>query len=146
MMQESNLKSAFYPLWITYAVVPLAAGADKFFNLLVDWEKYIAPAAANLLPVSGSTFMMIVGVIEIAVGILALTPLRRLAAYIASAWLTLIALNLLLGGWFDIAVRDLAMGVGAFALAQIAGILGESILPGRSAEGALAAHRVRVAG
>jgi hypothetical protein len=85
-------------------------------------------------------------VIEIAVGILALTPLRRLAAYIASAWLTLIAVNLLLGGWFDIAVRDLAMGVGAFALAQIAGILGESILPGRSAEGALPAHRVRVAG
>jgi hypothetical protein len=145
MMQESNLKSAFYPLWITYAVVPLAAGADKFFNLLVDWDKYIAPAASDLLPVSGSTFMMVVGVVEIAVGVLALTPLRRLAAYIASAWLTLIALNLLLGGWFDIAVRDLAMGVGAFALGQIAGVLGDAVFPGRSAEGALASQRVRIA-
>src|SRR5688500_4133638 len=72
-MQDSSLKSAFYPLWITYAFVPIAAGFDKFTNLLVDWDKYIAPFALDLLPFSGQTFMYIVGVIEIGVGVLALT-------------------------------------------------------------------------
>jgi len=145
-MHDSSLKSAVYPLWITYAFVPIAAGLDKFTNLLVDWDKYIAPFALDLLPFSGQTFMYLVGVIEIAVGVLALTKLRRLAAYVASAWLALIAVNLLMGGWFDIAVRDLAMSVGAFTLGQILGVMGEAIIPGRATATGGVPARVHVTG
>ena len=129
-MSEPTVRSATLPLLVTYAVVPLAAGADKFVNLLADWDQYIAPAVQKLLPFSGETFMMIVGVIEIAAGVLMLTRFRRLAAYVVSAWLALIAVNLLMGGWLDVAVRDLAMSVGAFALGQLLGVAGEAVIPG----------------
>ncbi len=129
-MSRTDLHGVSLPLWLTYAIVPLAAGADKFFNLLVDWSQYIAPAFARLLPFSGEVFMMIVGVIEIAVGVLALTRFRRLAAYVVSAWLVLIAVNLLAAGYYDIAVRDLAMAVGAFTLGQLAGLGGEAVWGG----------------
>lgn len=131
-MQEPSFRSTLLPLWLTYSLVPLLVGLDKFFNLLVDWEVYLAPFARRLLPFSGETFMMIVGVIEIAAGVLAFTRYRRLAAYIVSVWLLLIAVNLVLGGFYDIAVRDLAMSVGAFTLGQLAGLCGEPILPGHA--------------
>ena len=60
-----NLESLYRPLWLTYGLVPLLAGLDKFFNLLTDWPKYLSPRMANLLPVSPQTFMHVVGVIEI---------------------------------------------------------------------------------
>ncbi len=145
-MRDNNLTPVVYPLWITYAFIPIAAGLDKFTNLLVDWDKYIAPFARDLLPISGDAFMYIVGAIEIAVGILALTKLRRLAAYVASAWLALIAVNLLLGGWYDIAVRDLAMSAGAFTLGQLLGVMGEAFIPGRAAATGAVPARVHVSG
>jgi uncharacterized membrane protein YphA (DoxX/SURF4 family) len=115
-----NLESIYRPLWLTYGLVPLLAGLDKFFNLLTDWTKYLSPAVAGLLPVSPETFMRAVGVIEIVVGLLVLTRWTRLGAWIAAAWLVLIALNLVTLGLFDIAVRDLAMAVGAYTLARLA--------------------------
>jgi uncharacterized membrane protein YphA (DoxX/SURF4 family) len=115
-----NLESLYRPLWLTYGLVPLLAGLDKFFNLLTDWPKYVAPWVANLLPISPQTFMYAVGIIEIAVGLLVLTRWTRLGAWIAAAWLVLIALNLATMGLFDIAVRDLAMAVGAYTLARLA--------------------------
>jgi len=115
-----NLESLYRPLWLTYGLVPLLAGLDKFFNLLTDWPKYLSPWIANLLPVSAQTFMYAVGVIEIVVGLLVLTRWTRLGAWIAAAWLVLIALNLATLGLFDIAVRDLAMAVGAYTLARLA--------------------------
>lgn len=115
-----NLESLYRPLWLTYGLVPLLAGLDKFFNLLADWPKYLSPWVANLLPVSAETFMYTVGIIEIAVGVLVLTRWTRLGAWIATAWLVLIALNLVTIGLFDIAVRDLAMAVGAYTLARLA--------------------------
>lgn len=115
-----SLESLYRPLWLTYGLVPLLAGLDKFFNLLADWPKYLSPWVAGLLPVPAETFLYAVGVIEIAVGLLVLTRWTRLGAWIAAAWLVLIALNLVTIGLYDIAVRDLAMAVGAYTLARLA--------------------------
>ena len=115
-----SLESLYRPLWLTYGLVPLLAGLDKFFNLLTDWPKYLNPWMAGLLPMSPETFMHVVGVIEIAVGLMVLTRWTRLGAWIAAVWLVLIAGNLVTMGLFDVAVRDLAMAVGAYTLARVA--------------------------
>jgi hypothetical protein len=117
---NSNLESLYRPLWLTYGLVPLLAGLDKFFNLLTDWPKYLSPMVADLLPMSAQSFMYAVGIIEILVGLLVLTRWTRLGAWIAAAWLVLIAVNLVTLGLFDIAVRDVAMAVGAYTLARLA--------------------------
>jgi uncharacterized membrane protein YphA (DoxX/SURF4 family) len=117
---KPSLEALYRPLWLTYGLVPLLAGLDKFFNLLTDWPKYLSPAIAGLLPVSAQTFMHAVGIIEVVVGLLVLTRWTRLGAWIAAAWLVLIAVNLVTMGLFDIAVRDLAMAVGAYTLARLA--------------------------
>ena len=122
----TNLESLYRPLWLTYGLVPLLAGLDKFLNLLTDWTKYLSPSIAGLLPVSAETFMQAVGIIEIAVGLMVLTRWTRLGAWIAAAWLVLIAVNLVTLGLFDIAVRDLAMAVGAYTLARLAELRHES--------------------
>jgi uncharacterized membrane protein YphA (DoxX/SURF4 family) len=122
----TSLESLYRPLWLTYGLVPLLAGLDKFFNLLTDWTKYVSPVVAHLLPVSTQTFMYAVGIIEIVVGLLVLTRWTRLGAWIAAAWLVLIAVNLVTLGLFDIAVRDLAMAVGAYTLARLAELRRES--------------------
>lgn len=114
------LESLYRPLWLTYGLVPLLAGLDKFFNLLTDWPKYLSPWVEGLLPVSPQSFMYAVGIIEIVVGLMVLTRWTRLGAWIAMAWLVLIAGNLVTLGLFDIAVRDLAMAVGAYTLARLA--------------------------
>ncbi|HVR97745.1 MAG TPA: DoxX family membrane protein [Thermoanaerobaculia bacterium] len=123
---QPNLESLYRPLWLTYGLVPLLAGLDKFFNLLADWPKYLAPWMANLLPMPAQTFMYVVGIIEIAVGLMVLTRWTRLGAWIAAVWLILIAGNLVTMGLFDIAVRDLAMAVGAYTLARLAELRQES--------------------
>ena len=131
-----SLDSVYVPLKITYGLVPLLAGLDKFFGLLAHWDAYLAPSIAGMLPFSAKTFMMIVGVIEMAVGLAILTKLTRLGAYVAMAWLVLIACNLLLVGMPDVAVRDLAMAVGAYSLGTVAGLKGLAWLPGGSARSA----------
>lgn len=115
-----TLESLYRPLWLTYGLVPLLAGLDKFLNLLADWPKYLSPWVVDLLPVPAQTFMYAVGIIEILVGLMVLTRWTRLGAWIAAAWLVLIAVNLVTLGLFDIAVRDLAMAVGAYTLARLA--------------------------
>jgi hypothetical protein len=111
---------------LTYGLVPIVAGLDKFTNLLTDWEKYLNPTIAQMLPFSPHTFMLIVGVIEIFAGLIVLSrPVP--GAYIVSAWLTLIALSLLATkGYLDVAIRDLVMAIGAYSLAQIARATGKS--------------------
>ncbi|HEY0556092.1 MAG TPA: hypothetical protein VGG20_17705 [Thermoanaerobaculia bacterium] len=127
-----NLESLYRPLWLTYGLVPLLAGLDKFFNLLTFWPKYLSPTIAGLLPVSAQTFLYAVGVIEIVVGLLVLTRWTRLGAWIAMAWLILIAVNLATLGLFDIAVRDLAMAVGAYTLARLAEMRQEAPVAARA--------------
>jgi uncharacterized membrane protein YphA (DoxX/SURF4 family) len=102
----------------TYGLVPIVAGLDKFVNLLTQWKDYLSPSLTNFLPFSASTFLAVVGIIEIAAGVLVLLR-PRIGAYIVMAWLVLIALTLVFGGRLDVAVRDLVMAVGAFALAQL---------------------------
>ena len=117
---ESNLKSAWWALRIGLGVGPFLAGLDKFFNLLTDWEMYLSPLALRLLPVNGTTFMHIVGVIEMVVGLAILTRWTRLGSYVAMIWLVAIALNLIsTGRFFDVAVRDLVMAIAAYTLARL---------------------------
>lgn len=110
----------YQPLRWTFGLIPLLAGFDKFLNLLADWPGYVSPVLEALLPVAPATFMYGVGVIEIAVGLMILTRWVREGAWLASGWLVLIAFNLILAGSFDVAVRDLAMAVGAYTLARLA--------------------------
>src|ERR1700754_3436695 len=107
--QTKTISNVQTLLKFTYGIVPIVAGADKFTNLLTDWSHYLSPALAGALPVSAHVFMMIVGVIEIIAGILVFVDAKKWA-YLVSAWLVLIALNLLVSkNYFDVAVRDLAM-------------------------------------
>ncbi|HEX6915621.1 MAG TPA: hypothetical protein VF145_10295 [Chitinophagaceae bacterium] len=103
-------------LKLTFGLVPIAAGADKFMHLLVNWDQYLAPAIANLLPFAPHTFMLIVGVIEIIAGVVVLIR-PRIGSLVVCLWLACIVLNLLIGGqYFDVAVRDIVMAIGAFCL------------------------------
>jgi uncharacterized membrane protein YphA (DoxX/SURF4 family) len=100
----------------TYGLVPIVAGADKFTHLLTNWTKYLAPVVTDIIPLQPPTFMSLVGVIEIIAGILVLIK-PRIGSLVVALWLIGIALNLLLGGqYFDIAVRDIVMAIGAFSL------------------------------
>jgi hypothetical protein len=100
----------------TYGLVPIVAGADKFAHMLTDWDKYLAPIVTDILPLSAGTFMMIVGVIEIVAGILVLVR-PKIGSLVVGLWLIGIAINLLLlGQYFDVAVRDVVMAIGAFSL------------------------------
>ncbi len=102
-----------------FVIVPIVAGLDKFFNILVQWDTYLAPSTLDMLPFSGATFMMIVGVIEIIAGIIVLTK-TKLGAYIVSIWLLLIALSLIFTWWHpDVAVRDIVMAISAYVLAKL---------------------------
>ena len=117
---DSRLDRAWWALRIGLGVGPFLAGLDKYFNLLTDWTMYTSPLVLKLLPFSGRTFMHIVGVIEIIVGLAILTKWTRLGSYVASAWLVAIAINLVSTGMFlDIAVRDLEMAVAGFVLARM---------------------------
>jgi uncharacterized membrane protein YphA (DoxX/SURF4 family) len=107
-------------LRLGYGLVPIVAGADKFGNLLTDWEQYLSPAVKRTLPMSPKSFMKLVGVIEIAAGLTVLSPLRKSGAYLVAAWLAGITVNLLsTGEYFDIAARDALLAVGALSLAQL---------------------------
>jgi hypothetical protein len=133
-MKDRSLDSVYVPLKIAFGIVPLVAGLDKFTNLLTDWEKYLSPAVRDTLPIGPAAFMMIVGVIEAAVGLAILTKLTRLGAYVAMAWLVLISIDLVLAGMLDIAVRDLVMAVGAYSLGTVAGLKGLAWLPWQQEE------------
>lgn len=120
-----DFSAIYLPLRLTYGLVPLLAGLDKFCNLLTDWSQYLPSFAAELLPIPPETFMLVVGVIETVAGLAVLTRFPRLGAAVVMVWLVLIAIVLITAGYFDIAVRDLAMAVGAYTLAQVAAWRGE---------------------
>ena|SRR5690554_6125649 len=117
--KNQTLTQTFNLLKFTFVILPIVAGADKFTNLLTNWEQYINPSMASLLPFSGSVFMMIVGVIEIIAGLIVLKK-AEIGGYIVAAWLTCIALQLLMGfNYVDVAIRDLVMAISAFSMARI---------------------------
>jgi uncharacterized membrane protein YphA (DoxX/SURF4 family) len=116
---DSRLNTPWLALRFGIGLTATLAGLDKFFNLLTDWSAYVSPIAAQMLPFPTTTFMGIVGIVELVVGLAILTGWTRLGAYVASAWLIAVALNLALAGYFDIAVRDVVMAIGAFTLARL---------------------------
>jgi uncharacterized membrane protein YphA (DoxX/SURF4 family) len=117
---ENRLNSAWWALRVGLGAAAFLAGLDKFFNLLTNWELYLSPVAERLLPVSGTTFMHVVGVIEMVVGLMILTRWTRIGSYIAMLWIVLISLNLIsTGRYFDVAVRDLLMAIAAYTLARL---------------------------
>jgi hypothetical protein len=105
-----------------FVAAPTIAGLDKFTHLLTNWDQYLAPAVAKVLPFSGHAFMMIVGVIElVAALIVAVKP--RIGALVVAAWLAGIIVNLLiLSGFYDVALRDFGLLLGALALSRLASI------------------------
>jgi uncharacterized membrane protein YphA (DoxX/SURF4 family) len=120
-MQEKHASTAYWALRIAFGVVPIVAGLDKFTNLLTDWDMYLSPLAAQVLPVSPAVFMRAAGVVEVVVGAAILLGHARVFGWVAMAWLAAIAVNLITTGHFlDVAARDAVMSVGAFALAQLA--------------------------
>jgi hypothetical protein len=110
---------AYLILYAGYMALPILSGLDKFFHLLGNWDKYLAPLVTQILPVSAHTFMLAVGVIEIAAGVLvALYP--RIGAYVVMLWLWGIIVNLLLiPDFYDIALRDFGLSLGALAFARL---------------------------
>jgi uncharacterized membrane protein YphA (DoxX/SURF4 family) len=111
---------AFWMLRVGFAVLPVVVGLDKFFDVLVNWEIYLAPWINDIVPGSAEEALYAVGVIEILAGIaVAIKP--RYAAYVVAAWLGGIIVNLLShSGYYDIALRDFGLLIGALALARLA--------------------------
>ena len=106
-------------LHVGFTALPIVAGLDKFFHLLVDWDQYLAPAVARVLPVTAHTFMLAVGVVEVVAGLL-VAFLPRVGGYVVMLWLWGIIVNLLLArGYYDIALRDFGLSLGALALARL---------------------------
>ncbi|HWZ22608.1 MAG TPA: hypothetical protein VNW06_08140 [Cytophagaceae bacterium] len=117
---NQSLKPTFLLLKLTFGIVPIVAGLDKFTNLLTNWENYLSPGIASMLPCTSHTFMLIVGVIEIVAGIIVFVK-PAVGEYIVAAWLTLIAITLILSGnYFDVAIRDLVIAISIFSIARIA--------------------------
>lgn len=117
---HEKLMKSWLLLKFTYGLLFVVAGADKFMNLVTDWPKYISPMVLKMIPVSSQHFIWGVGIAEIVLGILILGVATRLGAYIAMAWLLVIAVNLVtMLVYFDIAVRDIVMAIGALVLAML---------------------------
>ncbi len=118
---DRRLNTAYWVLRIGLGLGPLLAGVDKFFNFLTDWSMYLSPIATKVVPISSGAFMRIVGVVEIIAGLIVLAGFTRIGAYIVMAWLIAIAINLVTTGmYYDLAVRDIEIALGAFTLARLA--------------------------
>ena len=121
-MRSDPAYQGFMLLRIGFTVAPIVFGLDKFFNVLVDWTQYLAPWINDIIPGSASDAMYLVGVVEIAAGVIVgLKP--RYGAYIVAAWLAGIIVNLLTySGYYDIALRDFGLMLAALTLARLASL------------------------
>lgn len=127
----TRVRSIWAVLKVVFTVVPVVAGLDKFTDLLTNWDAYVNPMLARVLPFSTHAFMGVAGIIEVAAGILVFAR-PRLGASVVAAWLTCIALSLLASGqYLDVAVRDLVMAVSALTLARLTP-LAESAIGGNA--------------
>jgi hypothetical protein len=121
---HSPAYQAYQLLHIAFVVAPILAGLDKFFHRLVDWDQYLAPIVDRILGGHGHYFMLVVGLVEVIAGIgVLLKP--KIFAYVVAAWLLGIIVNLLLvGGYFDIALRDLGLFLAALAFGRLSAAYG----------------------
>jgi hypothetical protein len=110
---------AYQILHVAFVVAPIVAGLDKFFNLLVNWEQYLPSFVNKMVGGHGHELMLVAGVIEVIAGLGVLFK-PKIFAYVVSAWLLMIVVNLLLiPGYYDIALRDFGLALGALALARL---------------------------
>jgi uncharacterized membrane protein YphA (DoxX/SURF4 family) len=135
---DKRLELPWWALRIGLGLGPIITGVDKFFNKLTDWTMYLSPLATKTVPVTPATFMHVVGVIEIIAGIVVLSRFTKLGAYVVTAWLLGIAVNLLTTGMFyDLAMRDVEIAIAAFTLSQLTRVREAEVerTPARSAAG-----------
>ena len=116
---HTHAYEAYRILHAGFTIAPILAGLDKFFHVLVDWDKYLPNVVNNLVGGQGHTLMLVVGIIEVIAGIgVALKP--RIFSYVVAAWLGVIIVNLLLiPGYFDVALRDFGLMLAAVALGRL---------------------------
>jgi fumarate reductase subunit C len=119
---DYRVNVSWWALRVALGLMPIIAGVDKYFNKLTDWGMYLSPYA-KVIPVSTATFMHVVGVVEIVAGVIVFSRWTKIGGYVVMLWLIAIAVNLLTTGMFyDLAVRDIEIAVGAFVLSQLTGV------------------------
>jgi hypothetical protein len=117
---DGRLNVSWWALKIGLGLGSIITGIDKYFNRLADWGMYLTPMVTKLVPVSATTFMHAVGVVEIMAGLMILSRWTRIESYIVMLWLLGIAVNLVTTGMFyDLAMRDVQIAIGAFVLSQL---------------------------
>ncbi len=127
MRKFDRLNCAWWVLRIGLGVGPVITGIDKYFNKLTDWGMYLSPLATKVIPVSTPNFMHVVGVVEIIAGLIVLSRWTRIGSYIVMLWLLGIAVNLVTTGMFyDLAMRDVEIALGAFVLSQLTAVREEA--------------------
>jgi hypothetical protein len=124
-MAEAGVKAssagyqAYRILQFGFTVAPIVAGLDKFFHLLVNWDQYLPSVVSRMAGGHGHSLMYLVGVIEVVAG-LGVWFKPRIFAYVVAAWLILIIANLLMiPGYYDVALRDLGLALGALSLGRL---------------------------
>ncbi|MGA8440228.1 MAG: hypothetical protein WB714_18515 [Candidatus Sulfotelmatobacter sp.] len=117
---DNRLNTSWWALRIGLGVGPIITGIDKYFNKLADWGMYLSPLTTKVVPVSPTTLMHVIGVVEIIAGLIVVSRWTKIGSYIVMFWLLGIAVNLLTTGMFyDLAMRDVEIAIGAFALSQL---------------------------
>lgn len=117
---NDRLKAAYWALRVGLGAGAFLAGLDKFFDILAEWGMYLSPLAERVLPFSGPTFMRVVGVVEMLVGLALLAGFTRWGGYAMMVWLLAIAANLIATEMFyDLAIRDVEIALAAFTLARL---------------------------
>jgi hypothetical protein len=110
---------AYQILHVAFIIAPIIAGLDKFTHLLVNWDMYLSPAVSRMIPFDAHTFMVGVGLVEIIAGLL-VAVMPYVGGYVVAVWLWGIIINLLMmRGYYDIALRDFGLSLGAVALARL---------------------------
>jgi hypothetical protein len=132
----TNIRTAWLLLYYTYGLLPIIAGLDKYFHYLADWTIYLNEAIPYALGISSERFMTAIGIIEIIIGLLVFFK-PRLGGYVVCTWLLAISINLITMGThfhhgytrimmhYDIALRDIALAIGAYVLALLSKELGK---------------------
>jgi uncharacterized membrane protein YphA (DoxX/SURF4 family) len=120
MAISKDQAAAYWTLRIGFGLAIIVAGCDKFTNLLTDWSKYLNPSVLTSSPVGAHQLMEVIGIVEIFVGLMLLAGATRVFGYIAALWLFAIAANLItMGAFYDIAVRDILLGLTMYSLARL---------------------------
>lgn len=137
MPNSNRVNVVWWALRIGLGVGPVLTGLDKYFNKLADWTMYLSPLATKIVPLSAPSFMHIVGAVEIVAGLIVLSRWTKIGSFIVMLWLLGIAANLVTTGMFyDLAMRDLEIALGAFALWQLSAAREQAIVRPSVAEAA----------